>query len=414
MGKSRICAVARHVMAVLCAGVAAGLVAIVLTILLHSIQHLAFPPGDHLVANVVAAPLWRKLLSPAIGAVLVGVIWWWVRSRKQLVSLESAISNDKKLPWWDTVADAVAQVVVVGAGASIGREGAPRQVAAAAADALASLWRLGLQQRRYLVAAAAGAGLAAVYNVPLAGIVFACEIALGAWSVTGFVISAAVSAVACVVAWPVVTSAPALTVAPQLTIMPHGKDLAFAVAVAVIAIPITALVGSICSILIKKARNHGEMISYRWLPALLGVVGVGQGLVMCWLPELVGNGKDPLQIVLDRWLLVPAAAVLIIAKPCIAALWFRAGAVGGILMPSLLTGGALGFTAATICGVNPLLGTLIGAAGVLAVTQQAWIFATIFVVDLTHAWWLVIPLSITTLGATSLVRFVSSKIESRS
>ncbi len=77
--------------------------------------------------------------------------------------------------------DAVLQVLVVGTGASLGREGAPRQLAAVFGDAATSRWALTARDREILLSCAAGAGLGAVYAVPLGGALFSISILLRSW-----------------------------------------------------------------------------------------------------------------------------------------------------------------------------------------------------------------------------------------
>ncbi len=86
-----------------------------------------------------------------------------------------------RLPRLSLTVDAVLQVLLVGSGASLGREGAPRQLAAAWGDLGLSRLALTARDRQILLACAAGAGLGAVYSVPLGGALFAARILLGTW-----------------------------------------------------------------------------------------------------------------------------------------------------------------------------------------------------------------------------------------
>ena len=100
-------------------------------------------------------------------------------------------------------ADAALQIIAVGFGASLGREGAPRQVGAAVGGWLAQRLRLDPGQRRTVLACGACAGLAAVYNVPLGGAVFTLEVLLVSAAARDVVPAILSSAVAAAVAWPV-------------------------------------------------------------------------------------------------------------------------------------------------------------------------------------------------------------------
>jgi len=186
----------RHAGAVLLAGVAAGLAGIVLTLLLHAVQHLAFgyTENSFLIGVAQASPQ-RRVIAAGAGGVVVGLGWWLHRRHLsrggggRSISVTHALAEPvPALPLLDTSIDAVLQLVAVGVGASLGREGAPRQVGAALAGGIAARFGLAADRRRVLLAAGAGAGLAAVYNVPLGGAAFTLEVLLGTLSPCQFVI----------------------------------------------------------------------------------------------------------------------------------------------------------------------------------------------------------------------------------
>src|SRR6185436_15661787 len=120
-----------------------------------------------------------------------------------------------------------------------------------------------------------------------------------------------------------------------------------------------------------------------------------------WWPELPGNGRSILTVSVNSGLTLGAAAVVLLLKPLLTALFLRAGAVGGLLTPALATGAAAG-SLATVA-LNQLGGThihvsavsLMCAAGVLAVTQRAPAFAALFVWELARPpYWLLVVFAI--------------------
>lgn len=162
-------------------------------------EHLAFGYTELSFLQGVeqASPL-RRVIVLASAGLLGGTIWWalrrWMRP-SQGVS-EAVWSPHGRMRIVPTLLDGLVQIVVVSMGASLGREGAPRQVGAAIASTLSDLTGMSSQQRRLLIACGAGAGLAAVYNVPFGGAVFTLEVLLGSLSLP-LVIPAATT---CVVA----------------------------------------------------------------------------------------------------------------------------------------------------------------------------------------------------------------------
>lgn len=164
-------------LAVVLTGLGTGLAAAALTGLLELVQHALWPGtgADLLDAATRAAPWWHMLVLVGAG-VLTGL------GQLLLVRLSSANSIDitgaiwfhaGRLPAWRTLGSAVLSVLVVAMGASLGREGAPKQAGAVVANALSDRVRLSDEQRRLLVACGAGAGMAAAYGVPLGGALFA-------------------------------------------------------------------------------------------------------------------------------------------------------------------------------------------------------------------------------------------------
>ncbi|MGK2348436.1 chloride channel protein [Actinomyces sp. W5033] len=177
-------AVVRLVLAVVLAGVAAGLVGIAMALLLEGFETLFYGVGEgSLPERVEAAPLLRRVLAPAAGGVLAGALWWWQRATGGVIGVERVVADPggdsaRRMGLLRPFGDAVLQVLTVGSGNSVGREGAPR-LAAGAVAARVSRW-LGLERSwsALLVASASGAGLAAMYNAPVGGCAYAVEIVM--------------------------------------------------------------------------------------------------------------------------------------------------------------------------------------------------------------------------------------------
>ena len=165
--------------AVLGLGVVIGVAAGLLTLMLYGIEHVALgfvespeQPGPF------GTPSWRRALSVIVGATLAAVIWWLLRTRSAKVpSVTKAVAGER-MPWWQTIVHVLLQILIVGCGMSIGREVAPREFGALAGQRASGWLKLDAADTRTIVAVAAGAGLAGVYNAPLAGAFFAVEILL--------------------------------------------------------------------------------------------------------------------------------------------------------------------------------------------------------------------------------------------
>ena len=187
-------------------GVGAGIGGAALTLLLKAVQDLAWSaaPGTTLLdAAAPAAPLHRLGLLVLAGAVTgLGQLLLTRLASGNGIDITAAIwFAAGRLPALRTLGSAVLSIVIVGLGTSLGREGAPKQVGAVAADLLADRGGLSDEQRRLLVACGAGAGMAAAYGVPLGGALFALEVLRGALALRLVLPALLTSVVACAVSW---------------------------------------------------------------------------------------------------------------------------------------------------------------------------------------------------------------------
>jgi H+/Cl- antiporter ClcA len=141
----------------------------------------------------------------------------------------------------------------------------------------------------------------------------------------------------------------------------------------------------------------------------VAAAGLLTGICSIWWPELPGNGRSILTVGMNSGLTLGAAAVILLLKPLLTALFLRAGAIGGMLTPALATGAAAG-SLATLA-LNQWAGTdihvsavsLTCAAGVLAITQRAPAFAALFVWELARPpYWLLLVFAIAAYAAHGL------------
>jgi H+/Cl- antiporter ClcA len=390
--------------AVVIVGLLAGVAGLATTVVLHFVEHVAYHyTFGPLLEGITGSSPVRRALGPMVGGALAGAGWWLLRRRTDVPPLEPTITERRQIPRLPWSIDAMLQVLLVGSGASLGREGAPRQFAAALSDfATGWLKRLSPGDREVLLACAAGAGLGAVYAVPVAGALFTLRIILSTWR------PRAVGAA-------LITSSLAVAVGSVITHdhrnleWPSAESTFVLTGQALILAPLTLAVGLAFSRLMAGARPANLIRSWVLIPALAGA-GLVMGICSHWRPELPGNGRSILTVSLASGLTLSAAAVILVLKPLLTALFLRAGAAGGMLTPSLATGAAAGSVLALT--VNSALGihhlhapvvSLAGAAGVLAITQGSPIWAAIFVWELARPpLWLFPIFLVTAVGAHAL------------
>ena len=389
--------------AVVIVGLLAGVAGLSTTLLLHALEHLTYHYSfGSLLEGVTGSSPVRRALGPVVGGALAGLGWWLLRSRTDVPSLSAAVSSRERIQLLPFVVDAVLQVLVVGSGASLGREVAPRQIAVAFGDfAMGWLKRLSARDREILLACAAGAGLGAVYAVPLGGALFATRIMLKTWHPRAVGAALITSSLAVAVASFVTHDQPDLHWPnPDVSYRLIGYALALA--------PLTLAWGLAFNRLMAGARKAALTRSWLLIPAIAGA-GLLIGVCSRWWPELPGNGKSILSATLAGGMTLQTAAAVLVLKPLLTAVFLRAGARGGMLNPALATGAAAGTLLVLI--INTATGnhfhvpaiSLAGAAGVLAVTQRAPFWAAIFVWELARPpLWLLLVFLVAALGAHGL------------
>jgi len=400
--------------AVVIVGLLAGVAGLATSAVLRYVEHLTYHYtfGTLLVGITGSSPV-RRALGPMVGAALAGVGWWVLRRSGEVPPLAETITRHGPVPRVAWCVDAVLQVLLVGSGASLGREGAPRQLAAALSD-LGTVWlkRLSARDREVLLACAAGAGLGAVYAVPLAGALFSVRIVLHTWHPRALGAALITSSLAVAIGSLITKDRPELQWPdPDLSPVLTGHALVLA--------PVALAVGWAFNRLMAAARPAAQLRTWVLVPALAGA-GLVMGVCSHWWPELPGNGRSILTVSLASGMTLSAAAVILVLKPLLTALFLRAGGAGGMLTPSLATGAAAGsllvLTVDWATGTHLYVPTvsLAGAAGVLAVTQGSPVWAAIFVWELARPpLWLILVFLVTAVGAHGLKALAAGRGNSR-
>jgi chloride channel protein, CIC family len=386
-------------------GVAAGLGAALLTLLLNLVQSVSwsYHSGSFLSAVTRAGADRHVLVLFAAGvlAAIGGVLIKRVPGSGAGEISDGLWLSGARLAFWRSQARGVLSIVIVGMGASLGREAAPQLTGAAVASALAQWAKVPAWQRRLLVACGAGAGMAAIYNVPLGGALFAVEVLLGTLTLPVVLPAVAVSAIATAVAWIVVPTAPTYAIA---SFSVTGSQVVWAVLIG----PLAGLL-AVGWVHVIAAVNRAGPSRWGRIAAPI-VVFTALGLVSIAYPQLLGNGKDVVQRVFADHLGVAVIAALVVLKPLATAACLGTGAPGGLFTPTLtlgvLFGGLLGHGWAAIWpGAAPGSYAIIGGAAVLAASMQGPLAAIVLTLELTHhADALMVPVLLAVAEATIVAR----------
>jgi H+/Cl- antiporter ClcA len=396
--------------ATLLTGLGAGLIGLLLTVLMHAIQHLAYGYGspnligsESFLQGVSAAAPLRRVLALLCGGLLAGAGWGAAgRYLPARVSLAGALRPPgRRMPLLGTWVHGLLQIATVALGSPLGREGAPREIAAACSGWLCRQLRLSARHSRILIACGAGAGLAAVYNVPLGGTLFTLEVLLSSFSLEAALPALTSSAIAALLVWYGLGDQTPYQV-PHFSISPSLLSWAL------LSGPLFGLSGHGYARLAARARARAPR-GWRLLAGCL-LVFLLIGLCAIPFPQLPGNGKGPAQLGFGGNLGLTLATSLLLLKTLATLACLRAGAEGGLLTPAVSLGALL---AIVIGGLWNLVwpGTplgafaMIGAAAFLASSSNMPLTALALLFEFTHAAPdFLIPLACAVGGAMLVVR----------
>lgn len=414
----------KNLAAVLLGGIGASLVAYVIFSVALGVQWIAYGQiGPSIAKAIDGVDAARRVVAVPVVVLCAGLGWWFLGRRQSTASLASAVSDpsaDFDAP--RTIMDSLLQITVISVGISAGREGAPRQAAAAVANGAARALNLVWEDRLLILGAGSGAGLAVVYGTPWAAIPFALTATIGRWTWRGIVYSASMAWIACALTLPLHHLRPAFPVQH----VPFDHALAI-YAWALASIPVCAFGGYLMEHLcisqwVVAMRRDVSLILAAQM-AGIGLLTAACGLV---IPALLANGSATVarltfQDLPGDHLTFTACCVFLAVKPLLTALSFRFRMLGGLLMPSASVGAALGGAVASgmaLCGM-PLgnatgaVFAAMGAASFLAVMQHSALFGVLFIIELTWmpAW--IWPAVVVACAGAHFFRVGASRIRNR-
>ena len=401
----------RFAVATLFTGVIAGLVGLACIHLLHWIQALAWDmhSGTLLEAVSAASPA-RRVLILTLGGVLGGASWFFLFRRSRAITSVSAAVGGTPMPPLRATWHALTQVLIVSLGASVGREVAPREMAAAFSAAAADRLKLTPEDRRIIVACSAGAGLAAVYSIPMSGAIYTLEILLVSRSRRAVAAAFCTSAIAVLISTGFTRPTPFYSV-PTLT-----PSLSLTVFAALVG-PLLGATGwafkqAVARVSAARPRDWRLLASLPTASFLVGIIAV-------WVPSVLGNGQASAQTQFDAVWATGAglgiAALVLAAKTVTTFLTIRAGGWGGVLTPAVALGVGIGTViglpwAAAWPGSQVAAFAFIGAAAFLGASMNAPFTGLILVIEFTaQGPTILIPATLAVGGATAATAWLSRR-----
>ena len=383
----------RLLLATLSLGIGTGLVGIACHYLLEGVQRLAFGQNRaDLLQQFQEAGALRRFLVLCVTGVLAAGFWYVLQSRHKILSIRKQIdlAGDREPAPLAHLLHASMQVAIVGAGASVGKEGAPREVGALLAGHLGKAFSLAIKERRVLIACGAGAGLAAVYQVPFASSLFVFETLGLAYHWKNVLLVLSSTYVATWVAQPIVGHGAIYHMS-----LVHWSASSFfqAILVALLVTPLALAFRFLANRASRKRRKDGTIL---WALPLAFMVLAG---IVLFYPIFMGNGQVLAQALLSGQPFSNLVLTLAM-KGFLVYLLLRNGAYGGTLTPSFALGIGSGYLATlllTVVGIHldSALGMLLGATVFLGTTLQAPLTGIALSLGFTgQSWALILPLAL--------------------
>lgn len=323
---------------------------------------LAGGDRDWLIAATIAVP--------TLGGLVVGLLCRMIpegRPHGPPDAIRAAQSLEAPMPVKGGILTAIAALLSLGSGASVGQYGPLVHIGASLGSWMSRLAGAGRYLGTIGVGCGAAAAIAAAFNAPLAGLVFAHEVILRHYSLRAFA-PITVSATLGYVVSSVVFDRPPLFRIEDAEVASPYEYLAF------IGVGIT---GAVVAMLFMRAVLYAGRLSQSLaLPAPLktALAGLAVGLVALELPDVLGIGKEVLRFaIIENAFTAPELAVTLVAKLLLTALCLGFGFAGGVFSPALLIGilyGALAGTGAEwLFGDNHSHIAIYAVCGMVAVTS---------------------------------------------
>jgi len=362
------------------------------------------------VEGLARLPPAGRLLVPIAGAAVAGSILRLSGARPQGISnvMEAVALGRMGLSLRVTASRLGASWTAIAGGLSIGREGPLIEFGGSLGAAAGRRLGTSADETRILVAAGTTAGFAAAYNTPFAAVMFVLETIVGVAAPTLLVQVMVASVLATAITRTLVGAGPI-----------YGQR-AFGLASYVDLASFGALgvAGAIAAVGFKQVLAFFEGVAERSalsqpLQAIVG--GALVGAIAIGVPEVGGNGYEPLNAILDVQPAVAWLALLMVAKVVATSGSVATGIPGGVFTPMLLVGAALGAIWAQTVGSwaspDATGGSfmLVGMAATTAASIHAPLTAAVMIFELSGDYPVVLPLLLATVVATSVSRALGSE-----
>jgi CIC family chloride channel protein len=384
-------------------GLGGGLGAVVFRWLIDGFTHISF---DLLRDPLAFMGSSYVLVAPALGGLLAGpLIYFFAREAKGHgvpEVMEAVALRGGRIRPVVVVIKSLASSLSIGSGGSVGREGPIVQIGSALGSTIGQLLRLSDERIRNLVACGAAAGIAATFNAPIAGVLFALEIILGEFSVGYFSTVVISSVTASVIGRIAFGNVPAFVVPQYAMVSPWEL---------VLYVLLGGMAGLVAVLFVRVLYWFEDFFDAWHFPEYIkpAVGGLLVGAIGLYFPHVFGVGYKAIEDALLGKMLLSTMGLLILFKILATSLTIGSGGSGGVFAPSLFVGAMFGGTFGWLANqvlpnttAAPGAYALVGMAAVFAGAAHAPITSIIILFEMTNDYRIILPLMLATVVSTLL------------
>lgn len=339
------------------------------------------PGGDS--ENFEDLPWMLRFALPVLGGLAVGFVLTRLPDENRWVGvthvMERLNRHQGHLPLRNALVQFFGGALVLICGHSGGREGPAIHLGAASSSLLGQALELPNNSIRTLVGCGTAAAIAASFNTPVAGVIFAMEVVMMEYSLTSFIPVILAAVTATLLTLPVYGAEPAFTV-PDVAMMSLWE------------IPFVALLGLFAglaaALFIRITRQVAEFpLGSPW--QRIALAGVLTGATAIVVPEVMGIGYDTVNDALLGQIGLAALVLILVSKLVLSACSVGLGVPAGLIGPTLLIGATLGAALGHLgadfspeSANNPAFYVLLGMGAMMGATLQAPLAALMAVLEL--------------------------------
>lgn len=323
-----------YVLAVI-TGLLASLAIILLRLTIEHGQMLLLPSGE--VEGFASLPWWGLLGLPILGGLLIGLLFYGLNQEQRTTGILHVIERlsayEGRLPWQNAVRQFLGTSIAIISGHSVGREGPGVHLGAASGSLLANSLELPNNSVRILVASGAAAAIAASFNTPIAGVIFAMEVIMMEYYIASFI--------------PVILASVTGAVVCRLT---FGDDTVFihlsAQMESLWELPyiifLGLVIGGLATIALKTLTLFTNLYTNHplWLrPVYAGIL---MGLCGMMVPEVMGMGYGIIGSISANDIAISTLVIILVLKLLLSSATVGLGIPAGIIGPTMVVGACAG------------------------------------------------------------------------